>query len=447
MSAAHSDDEAVVIDLDANGKAQGGGLKDAQGTTTDGEAEIEEDGTWTAGNFEIISSDRVRFKVQSYFLYASSSVFRDAHSLDKGEERLIALTDGYCETASTMRAFLHLVVYGRISKDVKLPGLKELVAFLDKWGCEIPLGHLCALLEIAIRRDVVNGFAAFDVAAHASNVDLCHLILKTQEGRCWPELEEGLAPNLLDGSPGETIWNPCHWPSWVFETGPPPTHLFALARAYGSKGDSPLADEFMKHLRVVEKAIADKFSSERPEDSTLDDSWTQGDIEIRSTDNVRFLIDKFYLQANSPRFREEDRSKSRDLRAIELSATATVVRLFLQLVSKGYLQVDEPWTGWKELAQLLVDWKCEQPLKAFCFLLENRLRAGRIGYSLSAFLAAAAAEDGDTHLKALVELSVRRRTVFGEEAFIVAAQADDVELYGLILVQEEKYSWLKLKDR
>lgn len=36
-----------------------------------GDNEIIDDKTWTSGNFEVITSDRVRFRVQDYLLFAS----------------------------------------------------------------------------------------------------------------------------------------------------------------------------------------------------------------------------------------------------------------------------------------------------------------------------------------------------------------------------------------
>ncbi|BEJ16824.1 hypothetical protein CspHIS471_0602250 [Cutaneotrichosporon sp. HIS471] len=82
------------------------------------EPEIKDDEMWKNGDSEVISSDNVRFRIDSFYLLANCSVFRDMYSLDAGGDRTIVLTDEDSDDAKTLRLFLELATTGKFIDEV-----------------------------------------------------------------------------------------------------------------------------------------------------------------------------------------------------------------------------------------------------------------------------------------------------------------------------------------
>ncbi|KLT38554.1 hypothetical protein CC85DRAFT_289407 [Cutaneotrichosporon oleaginosum] len=210
---------------------------------------ITNDTEFTEGDFEIVSSDNVRFKVPSYHLFAASAVFEGAQGLDSDTERSITLFDSTIETAEVVRLFLHLVVHGKIALEGYMPHVKELVLFLGKWDCERAKRHLLAKLENAVHRGAVQAHIAWLVGANADDPEICRIVLATYPDATWvaPKVQDG---NLLWSTPGDSAWSPASWNRGFWEDAPK-KYLFALARAYGKGDCSKLASEFERYIKVI----------------------------------------------------------------------------------------------------------------------------------------------------------------------------------------------------
>ncbi|BEJ14680.1 hypothetical protein CspHIS471_0404470 [Cutaneotrichosporon sp. HIS471] len=68
--------------------------------------DITDDSEWTEGDFEITSSDGVRFKINAYNLFWASPVFAEAHASNKD----IELIDLELETANILRLFFTMAI-------------------------------------------------------------------------------------------------------------------------------------------------------------------------------------------------------------------------------------------------------------------------------------------------------------------------------------------------
>ncbi|GMK58386.1 hypothetical protein CspeluHIS016_0504180 [Cutaneotrichosporon spelunceum] len=222
-------------------------LQPSSPSTSDGSG-ITNDLTWRKGDFEIISSDSVRFLVDSRHL-KSSSVFHAAIHAGLGTA---ILTDTLIERAPTIRAFLSLS-----GKSLDIPpscaGLRELLAFLERWGAQPLLPFFWRALETAIRDKKVWAPWAFQTAAFGNNATLCELVLRVEADNLW-------AQGIGTGTPRESVWDPAHWPA-AFRSSPP-RYLRALEHAWessfrkggpeSSAGVERLAGEFVRCLGIAE---------------------------------------------------------------------------------------------------------------------------------------------------------------------------------------------------
>ncbi|BEI93579.1 uncharacterized protein CcaverHIS019_0600380 [Cutaneotrichosporon cavernicola] len=213
-----------------------------------------DDDNWTEGDFEIITSDNVRFRVPSFHLYSSSSVFRNAHSVAGESDLKIVFMDPLCETAAVIHLYLSLVVEGRLVTLYNLPFVKELAIFLDKYGCDQARSFMCSRIENAVLKGEIDAHAGFLVAANASNIPLCRLILVRQANHTWKRDKGRGSDELIAGMAGKNVWDSNYWPASTWNSGIPQAYLFALARAYGScdmSSDNSLADEFEHYLNLI----------------------------------------------------------------------------------------------------------------------------------------------------------------------------------------------------
>ncbi|BEJ16640.1 hypothetical protein CspHIS471_0600410 [Cutaneotrichosporon sp. HIS471] len=221
---------------------------------------VRDDNDWTEGDFEIITADNVRFRVPSFHLYSSSSVFHNAHSVVDGSDPKVALMDRVCESAAVFRLYLRLVVEGRLVISRHLPFVKELAIFLDKYGCDQARNFMCSKIENAVRKGEIDAHSGFLVAANASNIPLCRLILVLQAKDIWPSVQGGDSNNSIDGTVGKNVWDSNYWPASTWNSGISRAYLFALARAYGSCArlpDKSLADEFERYLRLIAVSVSE----------------------------------------------------------------------------------------------------------------------------------------------------------------------------------------------
>ncbi|BEI85984.1 hypothetical protein CcaverHIS002_0602710 [Cutaneotrichosporon cavernicola] len=208
---------------------------------------ITNDPTWRKGDFEIISSDAVRFLVDSHRLEYSSAFHAAIHA----HLGTAILTDAVIEKAPTVKAFLSLATH-TLSIPPSCIGLRELLAFLTKWGATSLLPRFWSALESAIRSRKVWAPWAFQTAAFGDNAALCDLVLRIEAHNLW-------AQGIGTGTPGKSVWDPDHWPTRFLVT--PPMYLRALERAWESTvkmgGVESIADveglagEFARFLAIA----------------------------------------------------------------------------------------------------------------------------------------------------------------------------------------------------
>lgn len=111
-------------------------------------APIIDDEQWTSGEFTLISTDGVRFRIPSYVLLNASSVFRDIASLPSeaaapstsAPAPEIELTDATIETADVLRIFLSLAATGTLGLEPREVGyfatlflLKDTIGLCNKY--------------------------------------------------------------------------------------------------------------------------------------------------------------------------------------------------------------------------------------------------------------------------------------------------------------------------
>ncbi|BEJ01360.1 hypothetical protein CcaverHIS631_0600420 [Cutaneotrichosporon cavernicola] len=264
-------------------------------------ADSDDDTEWTEGDFEVITSDCYMFRVPSYHLMSSSTIFYQ-HAKDSLS---ITFKDS-TETAAIFRLALHLLTKGRLGsgESWNIENLQSLAAFLGRWQMEAALSNFVTHFQARVRnRDQsVLGLPGFLVGAYADSIEVCVETLRipsvewdgrnrsdgpnvlglnpsdangnedewvgfhTNERDPWREVRRSRRPsstaslessNLITGARGRPTFDPSSWPLATFTSGHPPAYLFALARAWGSAGKSDAArlpTEFIAFLQAA-KAI------------------------------------------------------------------------------------------------------------------------------------------------------------------------------------------------
>lgn len=208
--------------------------------------EVVDDPQWTEGDWELISSNGVRFRVPSYYLLTvrrvflrlpprqpltDSSVFRDLRALpstgsrcgcDSPGEQSITLVDPEFETAAVLRLLLHFITTGTLSPSPSSPssspssgtytleGVRELVLFLRKWEAGPTLSHVLLLVERAVTSNTACTLRAFTVAAASDDSPLVSVLLGRYDAY-FSQREEDVE-EAERGVVGESVWNPTAWP-------------------------------------------------------------------------------------------------------------------------------------------------------------------------------------------------------------------------------------------
>ncbi|KAL1411747.1 hypothetical protein Q8F55_002714 [Vanrija albida] len=162
-------------------------------TNTPVEPTIVDDKDWTTGDFTLISSDNVRFRVDSMTLFVSSPVFREASELTSGD-KVVHLTDPDFETAAVLRAFLNFVLKFRfpivtIHKGKRFypaPWLRfpssvlKLGSFMNKYECHVDLLRLHYVLKTEHNANTNPGYSRdlFILSAMSKNVEGCAFAIR-----------------------------------------------------------------------------------------------------------------------------------------------------------------------------------------------------------------------------------------------------------------------------
>ncbi|WOO80082.1 uncharacterized protein LOC62_03G003593 [Vanrija pseudolonga] len=215
---------------------------------------IVDDDKWTTGDFALISSDNVRFRIDSYHLQAASVVFRDMITAADGP-REIHFTDDAIEGRHAVSAFLHLATAGSLYEAPtpwNVSGTVKLVRFVLKFDCVTALKVLILRTkETLIDNDQTTTLHVFIIGAVLDNEDLCRASLKRNQDYYWIEGEPDTieaTSYLLHGF----CFNPQTWSFSAFGLIPLP-HLWALNRAWTmtKSNRAKLPDKFCELLKVA----------------------------------------------------------------------------------------------------------------------------------------------------------------------------------------------------
>ncbi|BEJ15830.1 hypothetical protein CspHIS471_0504350 [Cutaneotrichosporon sp. HIS471] len=211
---------------------------------------IRDDEEWTNGDFEVITSDHVRFRVQSYYLL--NSVFRDAEAMaaktKPGSSRLLVLDDEVIETAQVFDQVLELICYGNFEDGYWIPNAWPMVAFLKKWGCDKALRDLVNILKLEAISIIsaISPLRIFAIVSIAGRDYDCREFLRLSDFGSFKYREEEDMPEEFARYGGGSL-NPENWPMYMY-TEVNPTCAWALARAFGEHPDTDgvPGDDFAK---------------------------------------------------------------------------------------------------------------------------------------------------------------------------------------------------------
>ncbi|BEI90235.1 uncharacterized protein CcaverHIS019_0303050 [Cutaneotrichosporon cavernicola] len=215
-----------------------------------------EDSTFYDGDFELISADNVRFRVQAYHLFSASTGLRAAAEWDdSGRARHFNFDDNELEAALVIRAFLRVITTGTVattpdgSGTPSVSALRRLILFLRKWDCPVALQLVLFKVKELLNQGISVPMYTFILGATADDIETCSLALK-HVGQSWNGA--GYTDVRNEGTPGASTIDPTHLPytlwSWV-----PSEYMWALSRAWGRnlKDGTRLPDEFKRALAVI----------------------------------------------------------------------------------------------------------------------------------------------------------------------------------------------------
>jgi hypothetical protein len=231
------------------------------------------DDTWTTGDFTLVSSDLVTFKIESYHLLSARSavlsavadpspVFGAASTASPGEQR-IEFADPEIETADVLRVFLSLATEATFGPSFTPSSALEhvdpnlvlvpLFTFLKKYDAVRVLRAALACVSRLVSTGKMTAYAGLVLGAVADDVPTCVDALNTPDARFpHPHAED---PIYAAGANRSTV-NPRGFPyhvwrmmgdqyTWALTRGWIPghtddfpdrfEHLIKLAKAYDSE--------------------------------------------------------------------------------------------------------------------------------------------------------------------------------------------------------------------
>ncbi|KAL1411788.1 hypothetical protein Q8F55_002755 [Vanrija albida] len=116
---------------------------------------ITDDNDWATGDFAIVSSDNIRFRIDRHHLQSASSVFADMLSVLSGGSQEIHLTDETIEQSGTIKRFIPLLLSATLdltSFKHDLCAILRLVRFLIKYDCQVSIN----IVKLHLRADTMT---------------------------------------------------------------------------------------------------------------------------------------------------------------------------------------------------------------------------------------------------------------------------------------------------
>lgn len=233
-------------------------------TMEDSRDQVEDHPDWVEGDFTLVSSDNVRFCIQSCHVLSAvscfvlmwtryhnsllslqSHMFRTAGRLATTGDSTIEFTDTVLETATVINNFLRTISTGNglyytypVTQD-DCGWLKEwigighainLVGFLSKWECEAQLSSM-RLQARYLRSEAseCNSHYFFILGALLDDPGLCFQALESFD--IWDDGDDG-NEGEFGGRVGCAMIDPTALPFWAWSILPS-NYLWALTRSWG----------------------------------------------------------------------------------------------------------------------------------------------------------------------------------------------------------------------
>ncbi|KAL1411786.1 hypothetical protein Q8F55_002753 [Vanrija albida] len=136
---------------------------------------IRDDRWWNKGDFSIISSDHVRFRIDHHYLLSASGFFRDLRDVASNADEFheLQLDDPFFETAPTVHNFLVVITEASIDRDIDVvEKLVPLGRFLTKYNCAAGMNVLLQFLRHA-GTNSDRAIEWFVIGSSLDDVDLC----------------------------------------------------------------------------------------------------------------------------------------------------------------------------------------------------------------------------------------------------------------------------------
>ncbi|KAL1411757.1 hypothetical protein Q8F55_002724 [Vanrija albida] len=150
---------------------------------------IHDDKDFRNGDFTLISSNNIRFRVDSVYLFAASPIFRDAEALSRPDDKLVHFTDE-SENDATITTFLTLVTQAKLVLFYKehlriCQHLSDCVAFLKKHECIATLRTLiyAFIVDFLLRDDLDYSLPGLLLGALVDDIDICVRAINVYRGK------------------------------------------------------------------------------------------------------------------------------------------------------------------------------------------------------------------------------------------------------------------------
>ncbi|ORY25242.1 hypothetical protein BCR39DRAFT_291604 [Naematelia encephala] len=224
----------------------------------------EPDKFYTEGDVTLISSDNVSFKIQMFYLQASSAVFRETFAVGelKDDNRdIITFTDEAIESSATIRVFLDTITGKQIPspQNMTFDWIRFVSLFARKYDCPL----LAAIFRMVLAQcvgaaglagNLLDPRSIFVTAAILDYPEICQNAISNEANWQWGTSEKELTGDDKDitGVVGESVFSPLSMPLQSVRLIPE-DYLWALMRSRATEKGEKRAKEFIRLLDVTKR--------------------------------------------------------------------------------------------------------------------------------------------------------------------------------------------------
>ncbi|BEI83859.1 hypothetical protein CcaverHIS002_0404630 [Cutaneotrichosporon cavernicola] len=203
------------------------------------------DPDWTTGNFTVVTSDNVSFKIHDYQLFATSAQFATAKSMAEAgasvHDNIIHFDDTILETAEVFRIFLKFATTLLPPMDLPVPSLGSLLLFLRKWDCDALEALMVRTFHHGLLFGDLRPFHVFRVGVRVDDIKICKLAL-TEKMRARIQHKDRIEDNLVPKD-----WPPSLWK--LFDSA----YIYALTKsAYASSRPEEFEGYYLDYMKCEE---------------------------------------------------------------------------------------------------------------------------------------------------------------------------------------------------